>query len=100
MHSAIHQSSEGIVVNIVVTPGAKHEGVESSKSGNFLKVKVKSPATKGKANREVLALFSKLFGSCYLSSGFHSRKKTITIPGKSRDEVYTKLNDHLKTKNI
>jgi len=70
-------SSRGTQLKVVVTPDSKRESMEYS--GDVLKVKVKAPAEKGKANKAVLNLISKKLGECELVSGHTSKKKVFLV---------------------
>jgi len=79
---AIQKQGNGIVVDIGVRPGSSKENIEQ-KYGK-IKISIKEPAEKGKANFAIIKLFSRL-GPCYIISGLTSRKKKILI-GTSEEE--------------
>ena len=61
-----------------------------------LKIKVKAPPDKGKANKAVINVIEKSFvllkGTVQIESGFTSSKKVITISGYTDHEITAKLN--------
>ncbi len=94
MHlKAVKQSKSGILIDIEVVPGSKKEFLEYDEWTNRIKVKVKEPAVKGKANSGVVRTFSELFGNCEIVSGDLSRKKTVLVLNstlKSVNEILTR----------
>jgi len=72
----IQKQGKGIVVDIDVRPNSGHEKIEHV--ADRIKVYIKAPAEKGKANIAIIKLFSKL-GPCRILSGLTSKKKRIYI---------------------
>ncbi len=68
-------------VRVRVKPNSKKVGVEEK--GEFLLVRVKSPPTEGKANRELIEVLSDYFGvpksRIRIVSGQSSRNKLVEI---------------------
>jgi len=87
MFECMRETKEGAIIEIHVVPGSKGGGFSYESWEKRLKVRVSSPAVKGKANREVVAIFSELFGNCELVSGPASRKKSLLVRGKNTKEV-------------
>lgn len=59
--------------------------------GEVLKIKVTAPPEKGKANEAVIRLLSKALrlakSKFSVTSGLHSRKKTICIEGATDEDI-------------
>ena len=73
---SIQKKGEGIIVDIEVRPNSGQEKIEQAEGK--IKVYIKAPAEKGKANMAIIKLFSKL-GPCQILSGLTSKKKRIYI---------------------
>ncbi len=62
-----------------------------------LKVKVKAPAEKGKANKAIIKVLEKTLnlpkGSIYITSGITSSRKVIEIKGGNATVINKKLED-------
>ncbi len=65
-------------LQVEVKPRAKQEKLIWL-SDNRLKIFLKEPAEKGKANQRLLKILSKLFKSVKIISGFKSHKKLIKV---------------------
>jgi len=78
-------SDKGVLIEAHVTPGARAASVEYD--GEVLRVRVKEPPDKGKANKAVLKAVSKILGACEIISGYSSRKKTLLVLGKRLADV-------------
>jgi len=89
-------SSRGAIVEILVTPSSKKESVEYD--GNTLKIRVKEPADKGKANKAVIRLVSKKLGGCELVSGFTSKRKVFLIKNQNTETLRQLLESMKKQK--
>ena len=87
MFECMRETKEGVVIEIHVVPGSKGGGFSYESWEKRLKVRVSSPAVKGKANKEVVGIFSDLFGNCELVSGPGSRKKSLLVRGKNMEEA-------------
>jgi len=77
MHDFVRKSRDGVLVDIKVVANAKKEGIKFS--DGTLRVSVKAPPEKGKANKSVLSLFKDAFEDCEIVSGGASHKKTLLI---------------------
>ncbi len=96
MFGCMEDAKEGVIIKIHTIPGSKSSKMSYIPLEKRLKVRVSSPAMKGKANREIIGIFSTLFGNCEIVSGMTSRKKTLLIRGKRSDalkEILTPLLD-------
>jgi uncharacterized protein (TIGR00251 family) len=69
-------TENNIILEIEARPNSREEKIEQ-KEGK-IKIYVKAPAEKGKANIAIIKIFSKL-GPCRIISGFTSKKKKILI---------------------
>ena len=92
----IRAGNEGVFVDLHVVPGSKKESFDYDSFSKRLKVKISSQAIDGKANRQVIDIFSGFFGNCEIVSGSKSRKKTILICGLDKESVLTALCGRLK----
>jgi len=87
MFECVQETKDGALIEIRVVPDSISGGFSYEPWEKRLKVWVSSPAVKGRANREVVAIFSELFGNCELVSGAKSRKKILLVQGKNLKEV-------------
>lgn len=73
-----------LVIGVKAIPGAKKAGV-CGEHGGALKVKLKSPPDKGRANEELAVLLAELAGirvsAVSIIKGEHSREKTVALAG-------------------
>ncbi len=78
---AVQNTPEGIIVQIEVSPKSdKFQIAGYNEWRQTLEVKIKSPPTKGKANKELIKEFSKLTGhTVEIVSGHKSRQKSLKI---------------------
>jgi len=85
-------------ISLHVYPSASRTEVLGFKDG-VLQVKVSSPPTKGKANRQLITLLSQLLGiskaSVNIVKGHNIRHKVIAIDGFSLEEVMKRLSSRL-----
>jgi hypothetical protein len=88
----LKDSEEGTYVEVLVTPNAKTTVIEGVNEGGLV-VKVAAPPRGGRANKELLRFFKKLFKArVILVSGHHSRRKKVLIRGLSTEEVERIIN--------
>lgn len=87
-------SNQEARITVRVTPKAARSGVAGF-VGGVLRVKVAAPPVKGKANKELVALLSRVLGvdksQISIATGEASRNKVIAISGLSREEVIKRL---------
>ena len=81
---AVHKGSEGIVIDIIVSPGAKEQKLKGYNPWRKrIELAICSPPEKGKANQEVLQFFEELLvikkGHIKISKGRTSRSKSLLI---------------------
>jgi len=88
---------ERILFDIAVSPKSSRSMI-SIGPGNSIKVYLNAPPIDGKANSELVSLFSKKLKipkSCIMIvSGEKGKKKRIAIEGLSRDAILLKLSNH------
>lgn len=81
-------------VQLRVSAGAARAGI-AGRHGEAWKVRVSSPAERGRANEAVLELLATALeisrGSLELSAGLRARDKIVTVAGLSRAEIDRKL---------
>jgi uncharacterized protein (TIGR00251 family) len=91
-------SGNKVKISVRVYPSTNRSEVVGFKDG-VLQVKVSAPPTKGKANRELVVLLSKLLeigkGSVNIIKGDTIRNKVVAIDGLSREEVMKRLSSKL-----
>lgn len=87
----LKECGEGVRIDIHVIPESRMLEMKYNEWEKRLRVKVRSPARGGKANNEVVELFSSIFGDCKIISGMQSRKKGLLVRNCSRDEVNQQL---------
>jgi uncharacterized protein (TIGR00251 family) len=81
-----------VLIAVWVVPGASQTGVVGP-YGEALKVRVAAPPERGRANREVERLLSRILapGSVCIESGHGSRTKRFRVTGLGPDEVERRL---------
>lgn len=81
-------------LNVHVTPGARKNEL-AGWQGTALKVKVRAPPEKGKANEAVCALIARSLGlparSILVERGHTSRGKLLLVDGLEEDEMLRRL---------
>lgn len=82
------------LLQLRIRPNAAQSKVISFSDG-VLQIKVAAPPTKGKANKELIALLSKVLGvgkgALEITKGHTSRNKVITVDGLTQEEVFQRL---------
>jgi uncharacterized protein (TIGR00251 family) len=89
---AVRSESGNVIVRFHVSPGSSKPGFAVYDPWRTsIKVNVRSPAEKGAANSELVALLSNSFGieesEVKIVSGSKSRLKTISFRGIEKEEV-------------
>ncbi|MFH1721352.1 MAG: DUF167 family protein [Candidatus Altiarchaeota archaeon] len=96
MRKAIVESQKGLLLRIQAIPSSQKAKLGYEPWTRRLKVWVKSEAQEGKANKEIEAFFSKLFDcQTTIVSGSTTRKKTVLIAEKTKDEILKKLEESI-----
>jgi uncharacterized protein (TIGR00251 family) len=85
---------DGAVLRVHVQPGASSDGIVGV-HGNALKVRVRAPATSGRANEALITLLGKELGvpaaALTLAAGASSRDKRVRFSGFSAAELEKRL---------
>ena len=90
---AIKVSSDGIIIDLEVSPGAKETKVPSGYNEwrRRIEAKLKAPPEKGKANEELIKALSVLLNvpatGISITSGATDSRKSIKVHGMSRDDA-------------
>ncbi len=94
----ITRTEHGIIIRILVVPNSQDqefEGVDEWRG--CLKIRIKSPAQKGKANRELLEFLSKSLSipvsDISIRSGETSRLKELEIKGLNGTDILSMLSN-------
>lgn len=86
----VDAGKDGAVLRVHVQPGASGEGI-AGVHGNALKVRVRAPATSGRANEAVLSLLARELEvplpSLTLTAGASSRDKRVRFAGLAAGEL-------------
>jgi hypothetical protein len=92
---AVQPTPDGITVMIEVSPKSdKFQITGYNEWRKTLEVKLKSPPTKGKANKELMKEFSTLTGHATdIIAGHKSRQKTLLIYTIDENEFYKILEE-------
>jgi hypothetical protein len=90
----VDAGKDGAVLRVHVQPGASGEGI-AGVHGDALKVRVRAPATSGRANEAVLSLLAKELGVpaavLTITGGASSRDKRVRFAGISAAELEERL---------
>ena len=88
-------TSNGVRIKIVVKPNSKQSGIKIDTEEKYLKISVKSPPDKGKANKELLKLLAKRLElsltNLAIISGQTSRDKIILVTNISLQDIQKKI---------
>jgi uncharacterized protein (TIGR00251 family) len=91
----IKETKKGIALEVLVKPGSKSCRIEIS--NNDVLFFCKKLPCKGKANKELIKVFSNLFGSeVKIVAGFSSNKKILLIKDLNKRNFEQKLNRFTK----
>ena len=99
---ALREVSDGIVVDLEVTPGSKHTCIPSGYNPwrKRIEVKLSQAAQKGKANEQLIeqlaVLFSVTGSTVSIISGAKSSQKSILVKTVSMDFALSVLGKKLK----
>jgi uncharacterized protein (TIGR00251 family) len=87
MLEGIRPGRGGVLIDLQVTPGARKTSISYDSALGRLKVRVRAPADKGKANSAVLEALKEVFGRCELVSGALSHRKTVLVRDGDLQEI-------------
>lgn len=82
MLGCIRKATCGIFIDVHVVPGSKKTCFSYDDYTKTLRAKIVSRAMEGKANKELLSCFKRLFGNAEIYSGAKSRNKTLFVRGR------------------
>jgi uncharacterized protein (TIGR00251 family) len=78
---------EGTEIDVMVSPHSSSSGIQGiDEWRNRIIVRIRAPPEAGKANKELVELFSGLMGKAELGRGSTNRMKTIVVQ-LGREEV-------------
>ena len=91
----IKEEKNGISIKVTVVPNSSQSSIVGTFDG-VVKIKLNSPPIEGKANKEIIAFFSKLINvpktSIEISKGEKNKLKTLLIKGNA-DFLKEKINN-------
>ncbi len=92
---AIEEVEDGVLVDILVSTGASSFSINSyNQWRKRIKITVRSPPKKGKANQEIIQEFTSLTQhEVKIVSGIKSREKTIKIYGMTKNDLSQIINN-------
>ncbi|RZN62141.1 DUF167 domain-containing protein [Methanonatronarchaeum sp. AMET6-2] len=99
MEGAITQRNNQVTIQIKVKPNASQTEIKGyNEWRRNLKINVKKPPEKGKANREITRHLAEILGikeqQIEIITGKKQRQKKLGIKGISKQEVLNKLTEH------
>jgi uncharacterized protein len=84
---AVRVTKEGTEIDVMVSPHSNSSGIQGiDEWRKRIIVKIRAPPEAGKANKELVELFSGLLGKAELGRGSTNRMKTIVVQ-LGREEV-------------
>lgn len=95
MKDALKEAKGGTIIDIEVVPNSSEFRIEYNQWSKRIKIKIRSQALKGQANKEVLGFFKEIFGEATIVKGEHNRKKSILV-NSLIEEVYKKFSEIIK----
>jgi len=92
----LKQLNDGTLIELEVVPNSSDFRILFNSFTQKFKIKLKSKALDGKANRELLAILKELFlAEVIIIKGLKSRDKVLLIKGKKLEQVSKILSDAL-----
>ncbi len=77
---AVRVTREGTEIDVMVSPHSNSSGIQGiDEWRGRIVVKIKAPPEAGRANKELLEMFSGLLGKAELGRGSTNRMKTIVV---------------------
>jgi uncharacterized protein len=90
---------DGILINLMLSPGAKHTSIEGPYGENSIKLRVAAPPTDGKANAEVERFLAEILGTSpsdiKLVRGASTRDKVVLVRGRTQVKTRKLFSAHL-----
>ncbi|BAI60183.1 conserved hypothetical protein [Methanocella paludicola SANAE] len=99
---AVRASSDGVLIDFEVSPGAKETRVPSGYNEwrRRIEARLKAPPERGRANEELIGELSALLGipesRIEITSGARDSRKSVKVLGASREEVLRRLGGALQ----
>ena len=94
----LQENRDGILIEVLVKPGSKAVKIEFDYTTKQFNINLKSPPTKGKANKELLRVLKQFMEKlgfqspqCTIIRGHTSRTKVILIENINVGELQEKL---------
>ena len=95
----IKETKEGVILGVLVKPKSKTSKIEITDSG--VQCFCKKPPNKGRANKELIKLFSNLFRvETKIISGITNNKKKIFLKGLNKASFEKIINSIKFTKDL
>ncbi len=100
---AVRGKSESCLLTVRVQPRASKSEIAGLMADGTLRVRLKSPPTGGRANKELVGLLARVFGvsadAVRIVGGVTSRRKRVVIEGAKSSHVKGLLNGKPEKKN-
>lgn len=98
MKDAIRQSSDGVILDLEISAGAKKTEVHGYNPWRKrIEIKLSEQAQKGKANAELISFLSGLFNvnsqNVRIITGLTNSKKSVKIINAKADDILKVLNE-------
>ena len=99
MKEAVRQTSEGVVLDLEISPGAKENTVHGYNPWRKrIEVRLSERARKGKANEQLISFLSDLFHvnsrDVRIITGLTNSKKSLLIVGAKMPEILKLLKEN------
>jgi uncharacterized protein (TIGR00251 family) len=96
---SITPTDDGILINLRVSPGAKHTSIEGPYGEKSIKLRVAAPPIDGKANAEVERFLAEILGTSpsdiKVVRGASSKDKVVLVRGRAHFETRKLLSTRL-----
>jgi uncharacterized protein (TIGR00251 family) len=99
MKDAVRQTSEGVVLDLEISPGAKETAVHGYNPWRKrIEVRLSERARKGKANEQLISFLSNLFHvnsrNVRIVTGLANSKKSLLIIGAQMPDILKSLKEN------
>jgi len=97
LEEIIRECKDGVLIDIDVQANAKKNEITGiNEWRKRLAIKIKAPATEGKANKEIIKFFKEIFKKdVEIVAGKLNPQKTVLIKGIKKDEALNILKKYL-----
>jgi len=95
MKDALKEGKDGTIIDIEVVPNSSEFRIEYNQWSKRIRIKIRSQALKGQANKEIQAIFKEIFRDATIIKGEHNRKKSILV-SSDIEKVYSKISEIIK----